>query len=62
MNFFDVGAPSKDIDTQEKRLITKFLRLASPIIGDKRAEEAVTLINDLDSATNINSLMTAVKC
>ena len=62
VNFFDVGAPSKDINTQEERLTTKFLRLASPIIGDKRAEKAVSLVNELDSAANVNNLMAAVKC
>ena len=62
VNFFDVGAPSKNIDAQEERLITKFLRLASPIIGDKRAEKAVSLVNELDSAENVSNLMAAVQC
>ena len=61
MKFFDVGAPAHDIDVQETRLTDKFLRLASPIIGDKKAKKTLEKVKTLDTATNIEPLMVLVE-
>ena len=61
MKFFDVGAPAHDIDVQETRLTDKFLRLACPVIGDKRAKDTLEEIKALDTAANIEPLMVLVE-
>ena len=33
VQFFDVGVPADDLEAQEKRLTTKFDRLAEPVVG-----------------------------
>ena len=57
----DVGLPATDLDAQEARLVDKFTRLPTPVIGQGRAVTAVNLVRDLENQDNIVTLIKAVE-
>jgi 2-methylcitrate dehydratase PrpD len=40
----DTGRPADDLDTQEQRLVAKFLTLADPVVGRGRAEAIIDTV------------------
>ena len=57
--FFDVGIPADDLEAQEKRLTTKFDRLAEPVVGAEKAKRIEELVLGLDDAEGVADLMAA---
>ncbi|HAD86912.1 MAG TPA: hypothetical protein DCG48_06075 [Rhodospirillaceae bacterium] len=57
VQFFDVGVPADDLEAQEKRLTTKFDRLAEPVVGAEKAKRIEELVLGLDEAEGVADLM-----
>jgi 2-methylcitrate dehydratase PrpD len=55
--FGDVSVPSRDLDSQGRRLEDKFVTLASPIIGDGKALEIVDLVQKLEGLESMDALL-----
>jgi 2-methylcitrate dehydratase PrpD len=54
----DVGTPADDLDRQWERLTTKFIRLASPVLGEERSwalHDLVWRLDELDDVTALTS-------
>ena len=56
----DVGRPADDLDRQWERITAKFVRLASPVIGEERAWTVHDLVQRLEG-TDITKLTTALR-
>ncbi len=59
VQFFDVGIPADDLEAQEQRLVTKFHRLAEPILGADKAKRIEDLVLGLEDAKGVADLMAA---
>ncbi len=57
----DVGTPAADLDRQWDRLTAKFVRLASPVVGEDRAWALHELINHLDDLDDVSALAPAYR-
>jgi 2-methylcitrate dehydratase PrpD len=55
--FGNVSIPSEDLDLQGRRLEEKFVTLASPVIGGKKAQEVVELVGNLEQLENMDTLV-----
>jgi len=55
--FGDVSVPSKDLDNQGRRLESKFITLASPVIGNEKALEIVALVQKLEQLDSLDALL-----
>ncbi|MGH7859090.1 MAG: MmgE/PrpD family protein, partial [Candidatus Binatia bacterium] len=55
----DVGTPATDLDTQWGRLTAKFVRLASPVLGEDRAWALHDLLRRLDELNDVSELAPA---
>ena len=55
--FGNVSVPSKDLDNQGRRLESKFVTLASPVIGDVKALEIVDLVQKLEQLESMDALL-----
>src|SRR6185437_4704050 len=56
---YDSGVPASDLAAQSRRLEAKFMSLAAPVLGEKRAAElaaAVASLEDLKSVTELTRL------
>jgi len=56
----NVAVPMRDLAAQWRKLESKFLTLAEPVVGAARAERAVLACRNLDSAENLGQLLAAV--
>ncbi len=52
----DVGRPADDLDRQWERITAKFVRLASPVIGDDRAWTVHETVQRLETTENLATL------
>ncbi len=55
--FGDVSVPSKDLDNQGRRLESKFITLASPVVGNEKALEIVALVQKLEQLDSLDALL-----
>ena len=55
--FGNVSVPSRDLDSQARRLEDKFVTLASPVIGDGKALEIVDLVHRLEQLESMDALL-----
>ena len=55
--FGDVSVPSRNLDEQGRRLEDKFVTLASPVIGERRAREIVDLVRTLEQLESMDELV-----
>jgi 2-methylcitrate dehydratase PrpD len=53
----DCGIPAADLDEQARRLRTKFLGLAEPILGPARSEALAEAVRSIDRASSILEVM-----
>jgi 2-methylcitrate dehydratase PrpD len=53
----DVGTPASDLDKQWDRLHEKFLKLATPVIGEERAVALGSRVHDLDELDDVGTLL-----
>jgi 2-methylcitrate dehydratase PrpD len=56
----NVAVPMRDLAAQWRKLESKFLTLAAPVIGAERAERAVLACRNLDSTEHLGELLAAV--
>jgi len=56
----NVAVPMRDLTAQWRKLESKFLTLATPVIGSARAERAVAACRNLDAAQSLDEVLTAV--
>lgn len=57
----DTGQPTANLDLQWDRLTAKFTAVSIPVIGERRAAQALELVANLDQARDIAPLMEAVR-
>lgn len=57
----DVGTPAADLDRQWERLAAKFVRLASPVLGEDRAWALHDGIRDLDELGDASDLASSYR-
>ncbi|MDX1432059.1 MAG: MmgE/PrpD family protein [Gammaproteobacteria bacterium] len=55
--FGDVSVPDSDLDHQGARLEEKFRAIATPIIGEKKADELIALVAEIDSLDDMSPLL-----
>lgn len=53
----NICEPERDLLTQTRKLENKFLTIASPIIGEERAREAIAQLTTLETLDNLDNLM-----
>jgi 2-methylcitrate dehydratase PrpD len=53
----DSGIPARDIDEQGRRLVEKFMALASPVIGEAKARDLVVRIGELRPGDKLLRIM-----
>ena len=53
----NICEPERDLPTQARKLENKFLTVASPVIGEERAREAIALLSSLETLDNLDRLM-----
>jgi 2-methylcitrate dehydratase PrpD len=53
----DVGRPAEDLERQWERLRTKFIRLASPVIGEDAAWAMHNVIQNLEAVDDVSELL-----
>lgn len=53
----DVSVPESDLAHQGKRLEEKFRAIATPVIGARKAERLLGLVEDLDSLDDVSALI-----
>ena len=58
--FSDSGKPASDINRQWQRLSAKFAALATPVIGEERANRAIVTFSELDAAKSCRDVVSAV--
>lgn len=54
-----VGVPEPDRELLRRRLETKFLQLATPLLGEDKARAAMDMINNVDALPSLDRLMNA---
>lgn len=52
----DLTVPEQDLDLQWQRLTTKFLGLATPIIGDEAAQQLLGMVRELDAIASMSDV------
>lgn len=52
----DAGIPSQDLAEQGRRIEAKFLSLATPLLGQARAEEILSTVHRLDQLSSVSEL------
>jgi 2-methylcitrate dehydratase PrpD len=53
----DSGVAASDVDEQGRRLVEKFMALASPVIGEAKARDLVTQVNELQSRDALQHIL-----
>ncbi|HJV84171.1 MAG TPA: MmgE/PrpD family protein [Noviherbaspirillum sp.] len=53
---FDTGIPASSVEEQGRRIDAKFLSLASPVLGQARAEEIREMVHRLDRLSSVAEL------
>jgi len=53
----DSGIPASDVGEQGRRLVEKFMALASPVIGEAKARDLVVQIGELRPADKLLRIM-----
>ena len=56
----DMGAPESDLEKQGRRVEQKFLALASPIVGEKKARRLFESLLDLEQEANVGKIAAAL--
>lgn len=57
----DVGRPAKDLGPQWDKITSKFVRLATPVIGEDRAWQVHAIVEKLEEADDISVLTAACR-
>lgn len=55
--YYDAGQPERDLDVQGRRLLTKFLAVATPVLGSERAQQLAQQVMQLEQIDNIAVLL-----
>ncbi|HLK25276.1 MAG TPA: hypothetical protein VKT30_11515, partial [Caulobacteraceae bacterium] len=57
----DVSQPMRDLAAQQAKIERKFRHLATPALGEARAEQAAGLVRDLERQSDVRQLMALVR-